>query len=117
MNNVAFVIEGAKNLAKGNWLTGALVGGTIGYKDLGSYIVHSTQITGFVQENFTKTEQKSFWDAGLNYLSKPTQGYFHIVNGLNSFKAISLATKPPPQIIVTIISPIIPNIFFICLPF
>ena len=40
-----------------------------------------------------------------------------IVNGLNSFKAISLATKPPPQIIVTIISPIIPNIFFICLPF
>ena len=84
VNNVAFVIEGAKNLAKGNWLTGALVGGTIGYKDLGSYIVHSTQITGFVQENFTKTEQKSFWDAGLNYLSKPTQGYFHIVNGLNS---------------------------------
>ena len=84
VNNVAFVIEGTKNLAKGNWLTGALVGGTIGYKDLGSYIVHSTQITGFVQENFTKTEQKSFWDAGLNYLSKPTQGYFHIVNGLNS---------------------------------
>lgn len=84
VNNVAFVIEGAKNLAKGNWLTGALVGGTIGHKDLGSYIVHSTQITGFVQENFTKTEQKSFWDAGLNYLSKPTQGYFHIVNGLNS---------------------------------
>ena len=84
VNNVAFVIEGAKNLAKGNWLTGALAGGTIGYKDLGSYIVHSTQITGFVQENFTKTEQKSFWDAGLNYLSKPTQGYFHIVNGLNS---------------------------------
>ena len=70
VNNVAFVIEGTKNLAKGNWLTGALVGGTIGYKDLGSY--------------FTKTEQKSFWDAGLNYLSKPTQGYFHIVNGLNS---------------------------------
>ena len=84
VDNVAFIIEGAKNLAKGNWLTGALVGGTIGYKDLGSYIVHSTQITGFVQENFTKTEQKSFWDAGLNYLSKPTQGYFHIVNGLNS---------------------------------
>lgn len=84
VDNVAFVIEGAKNLAKGNWLTGALVGGTIGYKDLGSYIVHSTQISGFVQENFTKTEQKAFWDAGLNYLSKPTQGYFHIVNGLNS---------------------------------
>ncbi|WP_369713398.1 hypothetical protein AB8B23_03280 [Leptotrichia sp. HSP-342] len=84
IDNVAFVIEGAKNLAKGNWLTGALVGGTIGYKDLGSYIVHSTQINGFVQENFTKTEQKAFWDAGLNYLSKPTQGYFHIVNGLNS---------------------------------
>ena len=84
VDNVAFVIEGAKNLAKGNWLTGALVGGTIGYKDLGSYIVHSTQINGFVQENFTKTEQKAFWDAGLNYLSKPTQGYFHVVNGLNS---------------------------------
>ena len=84
IDNVAFVIEGAKNLAKGNWLTGALVGGTIGYKDLGSYIVHSTQINGFVQENFTKTEQKAFWNAGLNYLSKPTQGYFHIVNGLNS---------------------------------
>ena len=84
IGNIAFVIEGAKNLAKGNWLTGALVGGTIGYKDLGSYIVHSTQINGFVQENFTKTEQKAFWDAGLNYLSKPTQGYFHIVNGLNS---------------------------------
>ena len=84
IGNVAFVVEGAKNLAKGNWLTGALVGGTIGYKDLGSYIVHSTQINGFVQENFTKTEQKAFWDAGLNYLSKPTQGYFHIVNGLNS---------------------------------
>ncbi len=84
IDNVAFVIEGAKNLAKGNWLTGALVGGTIGYKDLGSYIVHSTQINGFVQENFTKTEQKAFWDAGLNYLSKPTRGYFHIVNGLNS---------------------------------
>ena len=84
IDNVAFVIEGAKNLTKGNWLTGALVGGTIGYKDLGSYIVHSTQINGFVQENFTKTEQKAFWDAGLNYLSKPTRGYFHIVNGLNS---------------------------------
>ena len=84
IDNVAFVIEGAKNLAKGNWLTGALVGGTIGYKDLGSYIVHSTQINGFVQENFTITEQKAFWDAGLNYLSKPTRGYFHIVNGLNS---------------------------------
>lgn len=84
IGNVAFVIEGAKNLAKGNWLTGALVGGTIGYKDLGSYIVHSTQINGFVQENFTKTEQKAFWDAGLNYLSKPTRGYFHIVNGINS---------------------------------
>jgi len=84
IDNVAFVIEGAKNLAKGNWLTGALAGGTIGYKDLGSYIVHSTQINGFVQENFTKTEQKAFWDAGLNYLSKPTQGYFHVVNGLNS---------------------------------
>ena len=84
VDNVAFVIEGAKNLAKGNWLAGALVGGTIGYKDLGSYIVHSTQINGFVQENFTKTEQKAFWDAGLNYLSKPTRGYFHVVNGLNS---------------------------------
>lgn len=84
VDNVAFVIEGAKNSAKGNWLTGALVGGTIGYKDLGSYIVHSTQINGFVQENFTKTEQKAFWDAGLNYLSKPTRGYFHVVNGLNS---------------------------------
>ena len=84
IDNVAFIIEGAKNLTKGNWLTGALVGGTIGYKDLGSYIVHSTQINGFVQENFTKTEQKAFWDAGLNYLSKPTQGYFHIVNGINS---------------------------------
>ena len=84
VDNVAFVIEGAKNLAKGNWLTGALAGGTIGYKDLGSYIVHSTQINGFVQENFTKTEQKAFWDAGLNYLSKPTRGYFHVVNGLNS---------------------------------
>ena len=84
IDNVAFVIEGAKNLAKGNWLTGALVGGTIGYKDLGSYIVHSTQVNGFVQENFTKTEQKAFWDAGLNYLSKPTQGYFHVVNGINS---------------------------------
>nr|DAX31342.1 MAG TPA: Protein of unknown function (DUF3383) [Caudoviricetes sp.] len=84
VDNVAFVIEGAKNLAKGNWLTGALVGGTVGYKDLGSYIVHSTQINGFVQENFTKTEQKAFWDAGLNYLSKPTQGYFHVVNGINS---------------------------------
>ena len=84
IDNIAFVIEGAKNLAKGNWLTGALVGGTIGYKDLGSYIVHSTQINGFVQENFTKTEQKAFWDAGLNYLSKPTRGYFHVVNGLNS---------------------------------
>jgi len=84
IDNVAFVIEGAKNLAKGNWLTGALAGGTIGYKELGSYIVHSTQINGFVQENFTKTEQKAFWDAGLNYLSKPTRGYYHIVNGLNS---------------------------------
>ena len=84
IDNVAFIIEGAKNLAKGNWLTGALAGGTIGYKDLGSYIVHSTQINGFVQENFTKTEQKAFWDAGLNYLSKPTQGYFHVVNGINS---------------------------------
>jgi len=84
IDNVAFVIEGAKNLAKGNWLTGALAGGTIGYKDLGSYIVHSTQVNGFVQENFTKTEQKAFWDAGLNYLSKPTQGYFHVVNGINS---------------------------------
>ena len=84
IDNVAFVIEGAKNLTKGNWLTGALVGGTIGYKDLGSYIVHSTQINGFVQENFTKTEQKAFWDAGLNYLSKPARGYFHVVNGLNS---------------------------------
>lgn len=84
IDNVAFVIEGAKNLAKGNWLTGALAGGTIGYKDLGSYIVHSAQINGFVQENFTKTEQKAFWDAGLNYLSKPTQGYFHVVNGINS---------------------------------
>ena len=84
VDNVAFIIEGAKNLAKGNWLTGALVGGTIGYKNLGSYIVHSTEITGFVQENYTKTEQKSFWDSGLNYLSKPTQGYFHIVNGINS---------------------------------
>ena len=84
IDNVAFVIEGAKNIVKGNWLTGALAGGTIGYKGLGSYIVHSTQINGFVQENFTKTEQKAFWDAGLNYLSKPTQGYFHVVNGINS---------------------------------
>ena len=82
--NVAFVVEGSENVKKGNWLTSAIWGGNIGTKVLGSYIVHSLQIHGFVQEKFTPTEQVAMQKAGLNFLSKPTRGYFHVVNGLNS---------------------------------
>lgn len=84
VENVAFIVEGAENVKKGNWLTAAIFGGTIGTKTLGSYIVHALQIFGFVQEKFTPTEQVTMEKAGLNFLSKPTQGYFHVVNGLNS---------------------------------
>lgn len=82
--NVMFIAEGNKNIKLGNWLTGAIFGGHIGTKSLGSYIVHSAEIKGFVQETYTPTEQQTMKNAGLNYLSKPTQGYFHVVNGLNS---------------------------------
>ena len=84
IENVAYFIEGANNVAKGNWLTSAVFGGHIGSKTLGSYIVHSLQINGFVQEEFTPSEQVLMKGAGLNFLSKPTRGYFHLVNGLNS---------------------------------
>lgn len=83
-DNVCFIVEGSKNVANGQYLTGAFFGGTVGYKALGSWAGHSTKVDGFVQENFTKIEQKTFWDNGLNYLSKPTRGYFHLVNGMNS---------------------------------
>ena len=83
-NDVSLIVEGAKNTALGNWLTGAIWGGNIGAKELGSYTVHPLEIKGFVQETFTKTEQKAMWDAGLNYLSKPTRGYMHVVNGMNT---------------------------------
>ena len=83
-DNVAFIAEGNKNIKLGNWLTGALFGGTVGTKTPGSYIVHSTQIHGFVQEVYSPTEQVSMKNAGLTYLSKPTQGYFHAVGGMNS---------------------------------
>ncbi|MBF4805531.1 MAG: DUF3383 family protein [Pseudoleptotrichia goodfellowii] len=82
--NVMFVAEGGKNTKTGNWLTGAIFGGYIGTKSLGSYIVHSAEIRGFEQEAYTPSEQKAMKDAGLNFLSKPTKGYFHVVNGLNS---------------------------------
>lgn len=82
--NVMFVAEGGKNTKAGNWLTGAIFGGYIGTKSLGSYIVHSAEIRGFEQEAYTPSEQKAMKDAGLNFLSKPTKGYFHVVNGLNS---------------------------------
>lgn len=82
--NVMFVAEGGKNTKTGNWLTGAIFGGYIGTKSLGSYIVHSAEIRGFEQETYTPSEQKAMKDAGLNFLSKPTKGYFHVVNGLNS---------------------------------
>lgn len=84
VENVAFIVEGTENVKKGNWLTAAIFGGTIGAKTLGSYIVHALQIFGFVQEKYTPTEQVTMQKAGLNFLSKPTQGYFHVVNGLNS---------------------------------
>lgn len=82
--NVMFIAEGGKNTKAGNWLTGAIFGGYIGTKSLGSYIVHSAEIRGFEQEAYTSSEQKAMKDAGLNFLSKPTKGYFHVVNGLNS---------------------------------
>ena len=82
--NVMFIAEGGKNTKAGNWLTGAIFGGYIGTKSLGSYIVHSAEIRGFEQEAYTPSEQKAMKDAGLNFLSKPTKGYFHVVNGLNS---------------------------------
>ena len=83
-DNVAFIAEGNKNVKLGNYLTGAIFGGTIGTKIPGSYIVHSTEIHGFVQETYSPTEQVSMKNAGLSYLSKPTQGYFHVVGGFNS---------------------------------
>lgn len=83
-SNISCLVEGTKNVTLGNWLTGAFYGGTVGAKRLGRWIGHSTEIKGFAQENYTTTEQKAMWDAGLNYLSKPTRGYFHLVNGLNS---------------------------------
>lgn len=83
-SGVCFVVEGTNNIQIGNWLNGAFFGGTVGVKNLGAWTGHSTEIKGFVQENYTSTEQKSMWDAGLNYLSKPTKGYFHLVNGRNS---------------------------------
>lgn len=51
-------------------------------RDLGSYIVHSTEIKGVKQPGFTKTEQITLKDTGLNFISNPIRGKFHIQNGL-----------------------------------
>ena len=51
-------------------------------RDLGSYIVHSTEVRGVRQPDFTKTEQVTMKNAGLNFISNPIRGKFHIQNGL-----------------------------------
>ena len=51
-------------------------------RDLGSYIVHSTEVRGVRQPDFTKTEQMNLKDYGLNFISNPIRGKFHIQNGL-----------------------------------
>lgn len=51
-------------------------------RDLGSYIVHSTEIRNVTKPDWTKTEQQNLKDVGLNFISNPIRGKFHIQNGL-----------------------------------
>ena len=51
-------------------------------RDLGSYIVHSTEIRNVTKPDWTKTEQQNLKDMGLNFISNPIRGKFHIQNGL-----------------------------------
>ena len=51
-------------------------------RDLGSYIVHSTEVRNVMKPEWTKTEQQKLKDMGLNFISNPIRGKFHIQNGL-----------------------------------
>lgn len=84
--NVALFAEGTANAKAGNYLFAAVAGGVTGAKTPGSYITHSSQITGFKQETFTIEEQTKLIAEGLNYLSRPAGGLFHLVNGMNTDK-------------------------------
>lgn len=53
-------------------------------RDLGSYIVHSTEVRNVTKPNWTKTEQQNLKDMGLNFISNPIRGKFHIQNGLTT---------------------------------
>ena len=53
-------------------------------RDLGSYIVHSTEIKGVRKPDFTKTEQVTLKEAGLNFIANPIRGKFHLQNGLSN---------------------------------
>ncbi len=53
-------------------------------RDLGSYIVHSTEVRNVMKPEWTKTEQQNLKDMGLNFISNPIRGKFHIQNGLTT---------------------------------
>ena len=60
----------------------AIMWARIRNRDLGSFIVHSTELRGVRKPNWTKTEQTNMKDMGLNFISNPIRGKFHIQNGL-----------------------------------
>lgn len=53
-------------------------------RDLGSYIVHSTEVRNVKKPEWTKTEQQNLKDMGLNFISNPIRGKFHVQNGLTT---------------------------------
>ncbi len=77
-NITVFVSDNDENIDNVDAITWARVRN----RDLGSYIVHSTEVRGVRQPNFTKTEQVNLKDMGLNFISNPIRGKFHIQNGL-----------------------------------
>ena len=62
----------------------ALTWARIRNRDLGSFIVHSTELRGVRKPDFSKTEQVNLKDMGLNFISNPIRGKFHIQNGLSN---------------------------------
>ena len=79
-NLTIFVSDNDQNIDNVDSITWARVRN----RDLGSYIVHSTEVRGVRKPDFTKTEQVNLKDMGLNFISNPIRGKFHIQNGLAS---------------------------------
>ncbi|MBP9479524.1 MAG: hypothetical protein KBF12_13010 [Sebaldella sp.] len=79
-NITTFVADNDENLDNVDAITWARARN----RDLGSYIVHSTEVRGVRQPDFTKTEQMNMKDYGVNFISNPIRGKFHIQNGLSN---------------------------------